>query len=55
MVGAGQAGVEVILIPSVAFTLGYPDGGGQHLMLVNMQQPLLITTHPIHLTDGDSY
>ena len=55
MVGAGQAGAEVIPIPSAAFTLGCPDGGGQHLMLVNMQQPLLIITHPIHLTDDGSY
>ena len=55
MVGAGQTGAEVAPIPSAAFTLGYPGGGGQHLMLVNMQQPLLTTTHPIHLTDGDSY
>jgi len=54
LVGAGQAGAEVTPIPSAAFTLGYPDGDGQHLMLVNMQQPLLITTRPIHLTDGDS-
>ena len=59
MVGEGAT-----LIPSAAFIPGYPDGGGQHLMLLGMEQPFLIwgmvthamwhTTCPIHLTDGGS-
>ena len=62
MIGAGRGGAGVILIPSAAFTPGYQDAGGQHLMPVNMRQLSLIwdtvtlamvsTTQPMPLTDG---
>ena len=52
-------GVEVILTPSAAFTLGFPDGGGRHPMPVIMRLLFLIwdtaiqamlPTHLISLT-----
>ena len=62
MVGGGQEGAGAILIPSVAFTPGFRDGGGQRLMPVNMQQLPLIwgmvtlamvaTTPPMPLIGG---
>jgi len=66
-VGGIQAGVEVIPIPSVASTPGYPEDGGLMVQVsipqdwepvtcrVITRQQHLPTTHPIPLTNIDSH